>query len=66
MESSIDRGGLGGSSGALRSEAVANERDLAVLDSQRDVEASIFFSCKDLSSSSDNFDSLEEGTHVIT
>lgn len=44
MESSIGRGGFGGSLGVLRSEVVANERDMAVLDSQRDVEASMLFS----------------------
>ena len=43
MESSIGRGGFGGSLGALRSDAVAKERNLAVLDSQRDEEVSILF-----------------------
>ena len=37
----MGRGGFGGSLGALRSEAVAKERNTAVLDSQRDVEMSI-------------------------
>lgn len=43
MESSIGRGGFGGSLGALTSEAVENERDIVALASQRDVEESILF-----------------------
>lgn len=43
MESSISRGGFGGSLCTLRSDVVENERNLADLDSQRDVEGSILF-----------------------
>lgn len=48
MESSIGRGGLGGSLGALRRAVLENERNRVVLDNQRDVGPSIAFPVTDL------------------
>jgi hypothetical protein len=62
----MGRGGFGGSLGALRSEAVAKERNPGVLDSQRAVEMSMLISEEDPRGQAMVLTHCSKSTHVIT